>query len=222
MNNERELIEKLAIEHASHTGFREGNLEQVTFTTKQLEAFAKALQSSEPVAIPDNDPTKRVTLEKTIHIIQTSPYKVCGYILNHGDDYCLSYKQAVRWTDIKELFNFMHEIAPASVPPVRSSEPVAISDEETLRISKSGYSVKVGWTDKRIVACAPNNQCTPQWLEDAQRLCDGWNNAHPPASVPLEKTITAIEQAVMHGWLNRQELRAKIRQAIAEAEGKEG
>lgn len=43
-------IEKLAIEHASHKGYCESKLYQVTFSIEQLEAFAKALQSSEPVA----------------------------------------------------------------------------------------------------------------------------------------------------------------------------
>lgn len=51
-----------------------------------------------------------------------------------------------------------------------------------------------------------------------------------PDTVSVELVVNAIEQAVMngwltrqavtHGWLTRKEFRAKIRQAIAEAEGK--
>jgi hypothetical protein len=74
-----------------------------------------------------------------------------------------------------------------SVKVIEASEPVANFDsEDTLRISKSGYSLKLGWTDKRIVAEAPKNECTPQWLYDAQRLCDGWNRTkQAQASEPV-------------------------------------
>jgi hypothetical protein len=53
-----------------------------------------------------------------------------------------------------------------------------IDREDWLRISKSGCSLKLGWHEKRIVASVPNglvSNCNDQWLEDAQRLCDGWN-----------------------------------------------
>lgn len=63
-----------------------------------------------------------------------------------------------------------------------------VDAEDTLRISKSGYSVKVGWQEKRIIAKCPyelnDMKGFQQWLEDAQRLCDGWNNTHPASPTP--------------------------------------
>lgn len=62
-------------------------------------------------------------------------------------------------------------------PPEVEALQAENDDEQTLRISKSGYSIKVGWTEKRIVANAPlkDGMFTEQWMEDAERLCDGWN-----------------------------------------------
>ncbi len=72
------------------------------------------------------------------------------------------------------------------------AEPVAdVDGPDTLRISKSGFSLRVGWGDeKRIVAVAPGSpetyyrgdqKVTEQWMADAERLCAGWN-ARPPAA----------------------------------------
>lgn len=57
-----------------------------------------------------------------------------------------------------------------------------IDGPDYLRLSKSGYTLRVGWGDeKRIVAASPRQlhemsaEAQRQWLEDADRLCDGWN-----------------------------------------------
>jgi hypothetical protein len=57
---------------------------------------------------------------------------------------------------------------------------IAADSEDYLRISKSGYSVKVGWNnEKRIIAKCPyeigDMAQFRQWMIDAERLCDGWN-----------------------------------------------
>jgi hypothetical protein len=62
--------------------------------------------------------------------------------------------------------------------------PVALDSEDYLRISKSGYSVKVGWNnEKRIIAKCPyevgDMKGFGQWMLDAERLCDGWNRQSP-------------------------------------------
>jgi hypothetical protein len=70
----------------------------------------------------------------------------------------------------------------------QGSEPVASPDgEDYLRLSKSGYTLRVGWGDSmRFVAASPkplhelSSEQQKQWLDDAQRLCDGWNRATPP------------------------------------------
>ena len=73
---------------------------------------------------------------------------------------------------------------------LKHQQPCRINpnDDDYLRISKSGYSVKVGWgDDKRIVAASPKplhelpSAQQRQWLDDAARLCDGWNRTTPQA-----------------------------------------
>lgn len=59
-----------------------------------------------------------------------------------------------------------------------------ISDENEWRLSRSGYSIKTGWSDsKRIVAKYPG-MTTPldkdryqQWLKDAEHICELHNAA---------------------------------------------
>lgn len=66
--------------------------------------------------------------------------------------------------------------------------------EDTLRISKSGCSIKLGWKEQHIVASVPHNDpknCTDQWIEDAQRLCDGWNG-----TILLQEQITTLRAKV--------------------------
>lgn len=98
------------------------------------------------------------------------------------DKFCREEKDSwlVNTVDLEQLFWLW-----CSALESQNSEPVGdINDEDVLRISKSGYSIKIGWKEKRIIACAPNNLCTEQWLEDAQRLCDGWNKlyTHPSSN----------------------------------------
>lgn len=69
-----------------------------------------------------------------------------------------------------------------------NAEPVASTDgEDYLRLSKSGYTLRVGWGDNmRFVAASPkplhelSSEQQKQWLDDASRLCDGWNRVAPP------------------------------------------
>lgn len=71
-------------------------------------------------------------------------------------------------------------------------EQIIAAQEDVLRISKSGCSLKVGVTDSRIVASLPHNDmnnCNDLWLDDAQRICDGWNSAVKLES--LQKNIHA-------------------------------
>ena len=76
---------------------------------------------------------------------------------------------------------------------------IPLDAEDLLRISKSGCSVKVGWSDeKRIVAKCPceigDAEGFKQWMIDAERLCDGWNRraaapqqqGEPVYLVPIE------------------------------------
>lgn len=54
-----------------------------------------------------------------------------------------------------------------------------ITDRNEWRVSKSGFSIRTGWSDeKRIIAMSP---CNPkdfdsaeyqQWLDNAQHICD--------------------------------------------------
>lgn len=79
-----------------------------------------------------------------------------------------------------------------------SSSEVDADSDDCLRISKSGCSLKVGWQDKRIVASVPHGlvgNCNEQWLEDAQRLCDGWNRANP-INTELQQSHERLEKAL--------------------------
>jgi hypothetical protein len=75
----------------------------------------------------------------------------------------------------------------------QGAEPVASPDgEDYLRLSKSGYTLRVGWGDSmRFVAASPkplhelSSEQQKQWLDDAERLCDGWNRATPPQANAL-------------------------------------
>lgn len=126
-------------------------------------------------------------------------------------------------------------------------EPVASDSDgnDCLRISKSGYSLRVGWgDDKRIVAVAPGSQeqfyradqqVTEQWLEDAERLCDGWNRAAPVTKadtvpVPREPTWQMCDAGVLaagRGYMDHEKISSDDAEAIyhamlaaAEQEGK--
>lgn len=107
-------------------------------------------------------------------------------------------RQAYYADDTEYFLGQLEDFAKAYANSLQSSEPVAWR-----------WGNDNAWllTDEKPVSCDASVMVQPLFT-------------HPPASVALEKTITAIEKAVMHGWLNRQELRAKIRQAVAEAEGK--
>lgn len=72
-----------------------------------------------------------------------------------------------------------------------------------LRLSKSGYSLRVGWGDeKRIVATCPGTSQTQhadpeifqQWMLDAERLCNGWNRDNS-ASATDSATAAVMERA---------------------------
>ena len=59
-----------------------------------------------------------------------------------------------------------------------------IDDERKWRISKSGFSIKTGWSgDKRIIAqysglSSPlDGKRFQQWLDDAEKICDLYNAA---------------------------------------------
>ena len=59
-----------------------------------------------------------------------------------------------------------------------------IDDERKWRISKSGFSIKTGWSgDKRIIAqysglSSPlDEKRFQQWLDDAEKICDLYNAA---------------------------------------------
>lgn len=88
----------------------------------------------------------------------------------------------------------------------QSGEP-DIGGPDFLRISKSGYSLRVGWgDDKRIVARSPEHDTTlQQWLIDAERLCDGWNRVHPPSGDrnrvidKLKKDLSLTLMAAVNG-----------------------
>jgi hypothetical protein len=87
--------------------------------------------------------------------------------------------------------------------------------EDWLRISKSGCSIKLGWHEKRIVASVPNNvmaNCTEKWLDDAQRLCDGWNE------LPVAKAkIAQLEAAHASQQAKIDALEAKLAQVSKDA-----
>lgn len=64
-----------------------------------------------------------------------------------------------------------------------------IDDERKWRISKSGFSIKTGWSDdKRIIALYPggtgpmDRNKFNQWLEDAERICELHNASLPPST----------------------------------------
>jgi len=71
-------------------------------------------------------------------------------------------------------------------------------DDNKLRVSMSGCSLKVGWGDnKRMVAKYPgdmsNHKQFNQWLEDCDRLMAGWNNTKlQPTPPTTELTDDAI------------------------------
>lgn len=59
-------------------------------------------------------------------------------------------------------------------------------DKRKIRLSKSGYSIKSGWSEeKRIIAICPHSyedickqpELFKQWMEDAEKLIDAYNNS---------------------------------------------
>lgn len=79
----------------------------------------------------------------------------------------------------------------------KTHEKLFAEQENVLRLSKSGCSLKVGWSEKRIVASLPGNDiknCNQQWIDDAERLCDGWNKL-PKANEEIATLRQELEQA---------------------------
>ncbi len=62
-----------------------------------------------------------------------------------------------------------------------------ISDEREWRVSRSGYSIKTGWSDsKKIIASYPhtvtpmNGTLFKEWLDNAEQICALHNAALVP------------------------------------------
>lgn len=85
------------------------------------------------------------------------------------------------------------------------SATITSDSDEFLRLSKSGYTLRVGWGDKmRIVAASPKplhelpSDQQKQWIEDAFKLCDAWN-AMPIAAAPSPEMREAVPSGVNFG-----------------------
>lgn len=76
-----------------------------------------------------------------------------------------------------------------------------IPSDKHWRVSKSGYSIKTGWTDdSRIVAAfhAPvpfDSVRFERWLEDAQHACD-LHNASIDGAARADAKIAALQQSI--------------------------
>ena len=64
-----------------------------------------------------------------------------------------------------------------------------IESELHWRVSKSGYSIKCGWSDSARIVCAYHNttgKLDPkrfeQWLKDAEQICELHNRSLENAS----------------------------------------
>lgn len=112
-----------------------------------------------------------------------------------------------------------------AVADAPAPEPLHEDGPHALRLSKSGYSLKVGWGDeKRIVASSPRllHEMPPaaqqQWLDDAERLCNGWN-AQPVAFALPDDARDAARYRAMKENDFTEEYVDYIRDCLNEKEG---
>lgn len=79
-----------------------------------------------------------------------------------------------------------------------------IQSDKHLRISRSGLSLNIGWSDeKRVVASCPvslgkiveqDGKAYKQWLEDAEKICRLWNAELEPLPESLRDPEKVLER----------------------------
>ena len=115
--------------------------------------------------------------------------RAVGFLVRENNERSKESMLLLRLAKFAELQQSQSLLSQGEPVAKKSRDQLFLEEQDTLRISKSGFSVKVGWQDRRIVATAPNNICNQQWLDDAERLCNGWNVIYEtsPSTEALQK-----------------------------------
>jgi len=80
-----------------------------------------------------------------------------------------------------------------------------IDDERHWRISKSGFSIKTGWSDdKRVIAKYPglthplDPKMFTEWMDNAEKICELYNASLPPRECG-HNWVSAVNEVVKSG-----------------------